>query len=90
MQVTSSTAIAVPLPLKGKDNAPLMMRLDRDCRAFTAIADLIHRYRGPPSAQGTASHVLQGEGLNAAPRGERAFLMQFIAGTISRLERYNL
>ena len=34
---------AVPLPLEGKDNAPLKMRLDCKCRAFRAIADLIHR-----------------------------------------------
>ena len=39
--------------------------LDCECRAFRAIADLIHRCRGPPSALGTASHVLQGEGLSA-------------------------
>ena len=34
---------AVPLPLKGKDNKRLKLRLDLHCRAAIAIADLIHR-----------------------------------------------
>ena len=45
---------AVPLPLKGKDNAPLMMRLGFHYRALLAIADLIHRGAVPLPLKGKA------------------------------------
>ena len=38
---------AVPLPLKGKDNAPLKLRRSPRSGALLAIADLIHRKRSP-------------------------------------------
>ena len=49
---------AVPLPLKGKDNARLKLGRDLQCRAIGAIADLIHRYAVPLP--------LIGEGIRSA------------------------
>ena len=53
---------AVPLPLKGKDNCALQLRLDLQCRALFATADLIHRKRSPFPYEGKAlTHRKVGE-----------------------------
>ena len=44
-QVTSSTATAVPLPLKGKDNCALLVGLDFECRAVIhSLVEVCTRY----------------------------------------------
>ena len=66
--LTSSTAKRSPFPSKGRTMCPLRGRKWQCQAPGLAPHPPLH---GPPSAQGTASHVLQGEGINAASNAER-------------------
>ena len=52
--ITSSTTNVVPLPLRGEGLNTRESGEDFMCRAFGAIADLIHRKRSPFPYEGKA------------------------------------